>query len=139
MDKAKDKKLYEKVKKEVYEKNPVHGAFRSMKVIKEYKAQGGTFKNTNDKPLTRWQDEKWIAVKPYLTTGEKVPCGSPIVRQESACRPSRKVSKDTPKTIDELLKIHKREDIIKAINKKNKDPHNTILNWSSLKLTKKKK
>ena len=136
MDKAKDKTLYKKVKEEVYKKNPVHGAYRSMQVVKEYKSQGGTFKNTNNKPLTRWLDEQWIAIKPYITTGSKVPCGSPIVRQHSACRPSRRVSKQTPQTIQETLTKHSREDILKAINKKNKDPHNTTLNWHTLKLTK---
>lgn len=136
MDKAKNKTLYKKAKDEVYKKNPTHSAYRSMQVVKKYKSLGGKFETTEKKPLSRWLDEKWLAVKPYLTTGAEVPCGSPSVRQQSACRPSRKVSKDTPKTIDELLKIHKREDILKAINKKNKDPHNTTLNWNTLKLTK---
>ena len=32
-----DKSLYEKIKKSVYKKNPIHSAYRSGAVVKEYK------------------------------------------------------------------------------------------------------
>jgi len=48
--------------------------------------------------LKRWFDEKWVDVK----TGK--PCGRKKgeSRAYPACRPSKRVSKKTPKTRDEL-------------------------------------
>ena len=38
-----NKKLYEKVKKEIYAKIPKHSAYRSGLVVKEYKKRGGKY------------------------------------------------------------------------------------------------
>jgi len=61
MSEPKNKKLYEKVKKEIYTKIPKHSAYRSGLLVKEYKKRGGTYigKKENDKGLSRWFREKW--------------------------------------------------------------------------------
>jgi hypothetical protein len=50
--------------------------------------------------LDRWFKEKWIDIK----TGE--PCGRKSASKSSrgypACRPSKRVSEDTPKTVGEM-------------------------------------
>ena len=38
---AKNKKLYEEVKTEIYKKHPKHSAYRSGLLVQEYKARGG--------------------------------------------------------------------------------------------------
>ena len=38
-----DKKLYEKVKAEIYKKYPTHSAYRSGLLVKEYKNRGGKY------------------------------------------------------------------------------------------------
>lgn len=55
--------------------------------------------------LTRWFDEEWVDVK----TGK--PCGrSKGEKREGypACRPSKRVSADTPKTSKEMTPAEKR-------------------------------
>lgn len=55
--------------------------------------------------LTRWYKEKWVDIK----TGK--PCGrseGENRRGYPACRPSRRVSADTPKTSGELSPAEKR-------------------------------
>jgi len=56
-----NKKLYEKVKKEIYAKIPKHSAYRSGLVVKEYKKRGGTYEGKKDskKGLSRWFREEW--------------------------------------------------------------------------------
>ena len=43
MSQPTDKKLYEKVKAEIYKKYPKHSAYRSGLLVKEYKSQGGRY------------------------------------------------------------------------------------------------
>ena len=54
--------------------------------------------------LKRWFDEKWVDVK----TGK--PCGRQKgeSRGYPACRPSKRISKDTPKTTKEMSSKEKR-------------------------------
>ena len=44
MSEPANKKLYEKVKAEIYKKHPKHSAYRSGLLVQEYKRQGGTYK-----------------------------------------------------------------------------------------------
>ena len=109
MDKAIDKKLYERVKKEVYAKMPKHSAYRSAQVIKEYKKQGGKFQDDGkERKLTRWFKEEWKDVNPNKTK-DSYPVYRPTVR----------VSKDTPLTLKEvdptnLIKQSKKKQVIKG-------------------------
>jgi len=92
MVKPKDKELYDKIKilaDNIYE-HP--SAYKSMYIQKMYKLNGGEYIEDNKpKKLKQWIDEKWIDVNPLLNK-----TGYPTYR------PTIKVNKTTPKTIEEL-------------------------------------
>lgn len=85
-----DIKLYEDVKKyadQVYSKP---SAYKSGFIVKEYKKRGGRYvdlDNKNDKPLARWFKENWkdVGFSSY-----------PVYR------PTRRVSKKSPLTVQEI-------------------------------------
>jgi hypothetical protein len=137
MEKFKDKKLYEDVKKKTIEEIPKHSAYRSALIVKRYKEKGGRIKEGYKSSLNRWFKEDWINVYAYLKENKKIKCGDSDYTNKSACRPLKRINKNTPITIDELLTLHGRDKIIQAINKKNKDPKNKILQWKNLNLIKK--
>ena len=138
-EKIKNKSLYRKVKEEILNKYPKHSAYRSMLIIKEYKKRGGEIDEKKEKKsgLNRWLKEEWVNVYAYLKENKKISCGKNEYIKKSACRPLTKISQKTPITINELLKLHSKESILKAIEKKNKDPQNTIMNWKTLTVKKK--
>jgi len=81
-------KLYEAVKKVVYKQYPKHSAYRSMALVKKYKEEGGEYKDDGKvRSLERWKNEDWkdIGGKEYPTY-----------------RPTKRISKDTPLTADEI-------------------------------------
>lgn len=85
-------KLYEKAKAIVYKKYAKPSAYRSGAVIKLYKEMGGTFKDDNKpKLLKRWFEEEWKDVNPH-----KTPNSYPVYR------PTKRITKDTPLTVDEV-------------------------------------
>ncbi len=94
MAEPKNKKLYEKVKKEVYKKYPKHSAYRSGLLVKEYKKQGGTYigKKDTGKGLTRWFKEKW----------RNQDGGVGYKKKGDVYRPTVKVNSKTPATYKEL-------------------------------------
>ena len=53
MPEPKNKKLYEKVKDEIYKEYPKHSAYRSSLLVKTYKAKGGEYigKKNSEKGL----------------------------------------------------------------------------------------
>ena len=111
----KDKDLYEKIKKKVYLDNPKHSAYRSGKVVSEYKKayekkhnSKEAYKGNKDdsKGLSRWFKEDWKNQRGE--TGYK--------KKGDIYRPTKKVNKDTPKTYKELSK----KDIEKAQKEKKK-------------------
>ena len=136
MDKALDKELYMKVKKEsdkVFEK---HSLYKSMWILKEYKKRGGKYKDK--KPIKNknklsgselWLKSQWIQVLPFLEKGEIIPCGESN-KQTKACRPTVKINNETPLTIKELLKIHGKEKLIEIAKKKNNNM-NKRMNWKT--------
>ena len=92
-------------------------AYASGMVIKQYKEamqQRGLAPYANNKKdgnLSRWFKEDWVDIK----TGK--PCGS--VKKGGyypTCRPSKRISSQTPKTVHELSKSEKE----KAIKEKQK-------------------
>ena len=91
-----DKKLYEKVKAEIYKKYPVHSAYRSGLLVKEYKSQGGKYsgKENNSSGLNRWFREDWKNQR-----GE-----SGYKYKSDIYRPNNKITKKTPTTFNELSK-----------------------------------
>jgi len=83
--------LYNKVKEEVMKKYKKSSAYSSGAIVKEYKKRGGEYEDDGtEKKLDRWFLEKWENVaKP---------------NQYPVLRPTIKVNKDTPLTIDEISK-----------------------------------
>jgi len=83
-----DQALYNRIKREadkIYEKP---SAYKSGWIVKTYKSRGGAYED-DDKPknLARWYKEKWadIGNKDY-----------PVYR------PTKRISKETPLTADEI-------------------------------------
>ena len=80
--------LYEKAKKIADETYKKPSAYKSGFIVKKYKELGGKYSNDNEpKELKRWFKEEWkdIGNKEY-----------PVYR------PTKRISKETPLTIDEI-------------------------------------
>ncbi len=132
-------KLYEKAKKEADKVYSRHSAYKSMFISKKYKELGGKYKTTKKKSgsTDNWTKEEWIQVIPYLTKGDKIVCGLDN-KKNKVCRPLKRINSNTPITINELLKLHKKQDLIKLANKKLKDMDGRIF-WKTLKFIPSKK
>ena len=106
-----DKQLYEKVKEQIKKsiKNRRWGAYDSGRLVQTYKKLGGKYSGfKQETPLQRWYEEKWINACKWP---QVVPCGrSDMTNKMAYCRPSVKVTKDTPKTVQSLsqAQINKR-------------------------------
>jgi hypothetical protein len=126
VNKPNDAKLYAKVKAEAKKRFDVWpSAYASGWLVKEYKRQfaqkhgssknpyaGGTARRNktrksgreNGGSLSRWFQEDWRNVCEKNSRGQYKPCG----RQRSSggkypyCRPRKRISSATPKTIDEM-------------------------------------
>jgi hypothetical protein len=84
--------LYDLVKYIVYQKYKKHSAYRSGAVVKMYKELGGTFEEDNKpKKLKQWFKEEWKDINP-LKTNSSYP----------VYRPTKRVNKTTPLTVDEI-------------------------------------
>ena len=111
-----DKLLYEKIKKKIYKKYKTHSAYRSGILVQQYKKafikKYGTKKNpysgkkTHRKGLSRWFKEKWVNQRGEV--GYKY--------KNDIYRTSKKITKKTPLTYDELSK----KEIKRARSKKYK-------------------
>lgn len=58
--------------------------------------------------LKKWHSEKW---KKRLANGKYVECGSDEGQDDAKCRPSKRVSEDTPRTWSELTSEQKEKAI----------------------------
>jgi len=132
-------KLYEKAKKEADKKYERHSAYKSMFITKRYKELGGKYKTQKRKKgsTTRWNEEQWIQVLPYLKSGKKIACGEDN-KKNKVCRPFNRVDKNTPITLPELQKLHSNKDLIKLAEKKIKDMDGRVF-WKTMKFIKSKK
>jgi hypothetical protein len=98
----KDKNLYNKVKQKIIFRNKKHSAYRSGRIVSEYKKQyklkfGSGSAYTGDKSkgtLNRWMSEKWRNQRGEV--GYK--------KKGDVYRPTKRISKDTPTTFNELSK-----------------------------------
>ena len=101
MSEPSDKKLYEKVKKEIYKKYPKHSAYRSGLLVKEYKERGGKYtgKKKSNKGLSRWFKEKW------KTQDGK----TEYQNKDDIFRPTKRITKETPTILKELSKTEVKE------------------------------
>lgn len=96
-----DKRLYEEVKNEVRDRvRAWPSAYASGQVVREYKRRGGRYSGSRGS-LSRWFREDWRNVCERDSRGEYIKCAEHS-RGYPYCRPSRRVSKSTPRTIDEL-------------------------------------
>lgn len=99
--KVKNQTLYNQVKKIINKKYPKHSAYRSGAYIKLYKNLGGTFEedgsdDIDERPLKRWFEEDWEDVG-----NEEYP----------VYRPTKRISEETPLTINEIDKKDLKEKI----------------------------
>jgi hypothetical protein len=108
--------LYEKVKKSANKKfKSKSGIYRSSWIVKEYKKKGGKYKGTKPKKsgLKRWYKEKWVDLNRPIRKNNKIigykKCGRKSTKKTKGgkyplCRPSKRITKKTPKTYKELGK-----------------------------------
>lgn len=96
-----DKELYEQVKKKVKDRyNIKRSPFVSGAIVKEYKNQGGKYKNDkSENKLTRWFEEKWVDINPLLGIQNK--------SAYAFFRPTVKVSERTPELAQSVKKKFK--------------------------------
>ncbi|NDE13975.1 hypothetical protein EBZ80_03500 [bacterium] len=129
-----DTDLYEEVKEEAKHRFAVWpSAYASGWLVRTYKARGGRYagdrrrspkKKSPATGIDRWFREQWVDACHYLETGRERACGRR--RAESAgypyCRPSVRVSRDTPKTLGEFLEEHGEEGLERVCRRKRKAP-----------------
>lgn len=98
-----DQKMYDRVKAKIYKKYPKHSAYRSGLLVKEYKdafkkkyGNKSPYKGKKQtkKGLSRWFKEDWKNQRGE--TGYK--------KKGDVYRPTKRITKDTPKTFKELSK-----------------------------------
>tara|TARA_R110002167_G_scaffold343688_1_gene552862 strand:- start:185 stop:583 length:399 start_codon:yes stop_codon:yes gene_type:complete len=128
MENALDQKLYMKAKKIADDTYKRPSAYKSMFISKKYKELGGKFKNKGTGKLSKWIEEEWIQVLPYLESGKKVVCGSGA--NKKGCRPFKKINSNTPMTINELIKKHGKTKLLELAKLKRKNM-NTRINWTA--------
>lgn len=117
-----NKKLYNQVKELASKKfKSKSGIYRSSWIVKEYKNRGGKYKGSKNSKsgLSRWYKEDWIDLnRPIKNSKGKITgykkCGRKSARSGKypLCRPSKRITKKTPRTYKELSK--------KSINKAKK-------------------
>jgi len=106
MSQPKDDKLYDKAKGIVYKQYDKPSAYRSGALVKKYKelykekyGSGSAYEGKKtEKGLTRWYKEDWKDVNPDKTD-----------KSYPTYRPTKRISKDTPKTADEISKKRLKE------------------------------
>lgn len=96
-----DLKLYAVIKEKVYRDNPVHSAYRSGRLVQEYK-RAFSAKYGSKSPyqgqaspragLRRWFDEEWRNQRGEVGYS----------RPDDVYRPTRRITVETPLTFDEL-------------------------------------
>ena len=133
-----DPKIYEKAKKLADKKYKRNSAYKSMFLVKTYQDMGGRYKGGRKSgSTTRWNDEEWVQVLPFLKNNKKIACGEDN-KKNKVCRPLKRVNKNTPITLPELLKLHSKKDLIQLAEKKIKDMDGRVF-WKNMKFIKSKK
>jgi hypothetical protein len=124
-----DQKTYDRIKAQVKRdaKSRWPSAYLSGEVVRKYKA---AMEKKSKKPytssspskksssLTRWYKESWVNIK----TGK--PCGSVKTKTYyPTCRPQKRVTVDTPRTVKELTPAQKKKMIALKQKAKKKTVH----------------
>lgn len=98
-----NKELWQKAKARVKKRVKVWpSAYASGQLVQEYKKMGGTFQGAKKgSDLGRWYKEKWVDVCAWP---KRVECGRDGTKGRAFpyCRPSVRVSADTPTTVQDL-------------------------------------
>lgn len=134
----KNKKLYQTVVSEAKSRfGTWPSAYASMWVAKTYMERGGKYnkKALDNKGTSRWLAEKWVNMGEYLK-GNTVPCGEPAGKSK-ACRPLKRINKDTPITASEAVSKHGKPKIQRLVNAKVADQSGTRIDWVKGKVTRK--
>jgi hypothetical protein len=120
--------LYKKAKAEADKKykRPT-SAYKSMYISKRYQEMGGKYKGKKESQTERWRKEEWVQIVPYVEKNKKIACGSQN-KKNKACRPLKKVNKDTPPTMNEIVKKFGKVKVNNLAKKKNKNMKGR-LNW----------
>jgi len=97
-----DQVLYDKVKKEIYEQNPVHSAYRSGTIVKKYKEEFAKEYGKEKKPYTGKKPTK-TGLKRWFTEDWRNQRGELGYKYKSdVYRPTKRITYKTPKTYKEL-------------------------------------
>ena len=134
MEKYLDLDIYKKAKAKADATYKNHSAYKSMFLTKTYKEMGGrykTSKTSKDNKLATWRKEEWVQVLPFLLENKKVRCGDGM--NPKGCRPTKRVNKETPMTLQELIKKHGKEKLLKLAKMKRKNMAVRV-NWEQGKL-----
>lgn len=127
-------KLYKEAKKIADKTYKKPSAYKSMFIVSTYKKLGGKYSGKKTgKGVDRWNREAWIQIIPYLQSGKKIACG--YGDDGKGCRPSKRIDKNTPITIQEVVKKHGKEKVIEVAKKKKRNM-NLRVNWNTLKISK---
>lgn len=105
--------LYKRVKAEADKKFLAPTSiYKSAWIVSEYKKRGGIYKEDRKNPnqgLLRWFRERWVDLtRPIQKKGRIVDyeeCGRKQASTKGTyplCRPVRRITKETPKTVGEL-------------------------------------
>lgn len=126
-----DKQLYARVTadaKKKFLKWP--SAYASGWVVRTYKDRGGRYASTaNDRPLKRWYDEEWIDVCSYVKDKTIRSCGRSRAEMKDYpyCRPRKRISSQTPTTMQEIIEKDGIQQLRDRCEKKKKNPARRII------------
>lgn len=119
-------------------KDMTPGIYKNVQMIR-YMKKSDKYKDIlkdikTNKKMDRWFEEDWVNVKDALK-GVHTPCGrSSVTNKEEypACRPLKRITKDTPITLPELLSQGAKKKIIEAIKQKEQKGRNYRINWKGM-------
>lgn len=118
-----NKTLYNRIKLEANKKFKAPSSiYRSSWIVKEYIRRGGKYSGKKDmySGLSRWYKEDWVDLNRPTVSGEYESCGRVQASGKyPLCRPTKRITKDTPKTYKEISQ----KNINKAKREKKSSKH----------------
>lgn len=119
---VKHPKIYLEAKQKVKSQvNVWPSAYASGQLVKTYKQMGGEYTGKKDpnKGIDRWFEEKWVNVCKPKKGGGYARCGrkQSDLKKYPYCRPSVRINKSTPKTVQEIRR-EKGDDYLSSLCKK---------------------
>ena len=127
--KPKNEKLYERLKQQLkkeikIKKQAWPSLYASSQLVQRYKKAGGEYVGTSNSSygIGRWFKEKWVDICHYP---EKKPCGrnshtKHYFKKYPKCRPLKRVTKETPMTVKEIIDKHSVKYLKRLCNDKRK-------------------